>query len=164
MLKNMLIMLCLAFSAVCYGADQPDQQTLSIVKPDAVAAKRTGAILSRFEQEGLRIAALKMVQLTKAQAQSFYQEHQGKPFYDNLTTFMSSGPVVALVLEGPNAIQRTREVMGATNPREAQAGTLRKMYGASIDNNAVHGSDSPESAKREIAFFFKPHEIVNGTK
>ena len=135
------------------------EQTLSIIKPDAVAANHIGEIIARFEKAGLRIAAIKMVSLTKEKSQAFYAVHKDRPFFDKLTQFISSGPVVAMVLEGDNAIAKNREIMGATDPKKAAPGTVRADFAKSIDTNAVHGSDSPETAREEIAFFFEPKEI-----
>jgi nucleoside-diphosphate kinase len=135
------------------------EQTLSIIKPDAVAKNVIGKILSRFEDAGLRIAATKKLQLTREQAEAFYEVHKERPFYGELVSFMISGPVVVSVLEGENAMAKNRDLMGATNPKEAAAGTIRADFADSIDANAVHGSDSLENAKNEIAFFFKPEEI-----
>lgn len=139
------------------------QQTLSIIKPDAVDACLIGKILSRFEKEGLKIVATKMVHLTVEQAKAFYAVHAQRPFYKDLVTFMSEGPVVVSVLEGENAVQKHRTIMGATNPQEALAGTIRADFAQSIDRNAVHGSDSLENAKKEIAFFFKPNELFTAS-
>lgn len=135
------------------------EQTLSIIKPDAVAKNVIGKILSRFEDAGLRIAATKKLQLTQEQAEAFYEVHKARPFYGDLVSFMISGPVVVSVLEGENAMTKNRDLMGATNPKEAAAGTIRADFADSIDANAVHGSDSLENAKNEIAFFFKSEEI-----
>lgn len=135
------------------------EQTLSIIKPDAVAKNVIGKILSRFEDAGLRIAATKKMQLTKEQAEAFYAVHKERPFYNDLVSFMISGPVVVSVLEGENAMTKNRDLMGATNPKEAEAGTIRADFADSIDANAVHGSDSLENAATEIAFFFKSEEI-----
>lgn len=137
----------------------PEQQTLSIIKPDAVKKNLIGAIESRFEQAGLKIVALKMVHLTREQAEGFYAEHKGKPFFDGLVDFMTSGPVCVQVLSGEDAIARNRELMGATNPKDAAPGTIRADYAESVGVNTAHGSDSPESAEREIAYFFEPGEI-----
>jgi nucleoside-diphosphate kinase len=137
------------------------EQTLSLIKPDAVQNRHIGEIITRFEKNGLKIAALKMVQLKPEQAQAFYKVHQGKPFYRDLTQFMASGPIVAIVLSGPNAIAKNRELMGATDPKKADPGTIRKDFAKSVTANAAHGSDSLESAKEEIAFFFNSDEIVN---
>ncbi|VVC76309.1 Nucleoside diphosphate kinase [Aquicella siphonis] len=137
----------------------PIERTLSIIKPDAVSKHVIGQIISRFEKGGLRIAAAKMLHLTKAQAEQFYAVHQSRPFFPALVSFMSSGPVLVQVLEGENAIARNREIMGATNPKDAAPGTIRADFADSIDHNAVHGSDAPETARQEIAFFFQPHEI-----
>lgn len=135
------------------------ERTLSIIKPDAVAKNVIGEILSRFEKNGLVVVAARMQQLTRTQAEGFYAEHNGRPFFPALVEFMTSGPVVVQVLEGENAIARNRELMGATNPKEAAAGTIRADFAQSIDANAVHGSDSAASAAREIAYFFKNSEI-----
>ena len=135
------------------------ERTLSIIKPDAVAKNVIGEIYARFEQAGLRIVASKMLQLTNESAGGFYAEHQGKGFYGDLIEFMTSGPVMVQVLEGENAVATNRELMGATNPAEAAPGTIRAAYANSIDANAVHGSDSPTSAEREVNYFFKPEEI-----
>lgn len=135
------------------------EQTLSIIKPDAVAKNVIGKILSRFEDAGLRVAATKKVQLSKADAQAFYAVHSERPFFNDLVSFMISGPVVITVLEGDNAVTTNRELMGATNPKEAEAGTIRADFADSIDANAVHGSDSLENAKIEIEFFFAKREI-----
>ncbi len=137
----------------------PEQQTLSIIKPDAVKKNLIGAIESRFEQAGLKIVALKMVHLSREQAEGFYAEHKGKPFFDGLVDFMTSGPVCVQVLSGENAIARNRELMGATNPQEAEAGTIRADFAETIDANAVHGSDSTASAEREVKYFFDDKEI-----
>ena len=135
------------------------ERTLSIVKPDAVGKNVIGKIYSRFETNGLRIVASKMLRLSDAVAGGFYAEHRERPFFPALIEFMTSGPVVVQVLEGENAIAKNRELMGATNPQEAAEGTIRADFASSIDANAVHGSDSPESATREIAYFFAASEI-----
>lgn len=135
------------------------QQTLSIIKPDAVAKNAIGDIVSRFEKAGLTVVAMRMENLTKEKAGGFYAEHDGKPFFADLVSFMTSGPCVVQVLEGEDAIAKNRELMGATNPKEADAGTIRADFAESIDANAVHGSDSPESAAREISYFFEDQEI-----
>lgn len=135
------------------------ERTLSIIKPDAVANNVIGQILSRFENNGLKIVAAKMLCLSPEQAGGFYAEHEGKPFYEPLIAFMTSGPVMVQVLEGESAIVKNREIMGSTNPKEAAAGTIRADFAQSIDANAVHGSDSAASAAREIAYFFAPAEI-----
>ncbi|QWA09734.1 nucleoside-diphosphate kinase [Sodalis ligni] len=140
------------------------ERTFSIVKPNAVAKNVIGAIYARFESAGLKIVAAKMLQLTRAQAEGFYAEHQGKPFFDGLVGFMISGPVVVQVLEGEDAVRRNREIMGATNPANALAGTLRSDYADSLTENAVHGSDAVESAAREIAYFFSEDEICPRTR
>ncbi|MEK9712124.1 MAG: nucleoside-diphosphate kinase [Thalassolituus sp.] len=135
------------------------ERTLSIVKPDAVGKNVIGEILSRFEKAGLQIVAAKMVKLDDEKAGGFYAEHKERPFFGDLVSFMTSGPVVVQVLEGENAIAKNRELMGATNPKEADAGTIRADFAESIDANAVHGSDSAASAEREIAYFFSAEEI-----
>jgi len=135
------------------------ERTFSIVKPDAVAKNVIGEIYSRFEKGGLRIVASKMLQLTKDQAEGFYAVHNERPFFNDLVSFMISGPVMIQVLEGENAIARNREIMGATNPAEAEAGTIRADFAESIDENAVHGSDAPETAAQEINFFFSTDEL-----
>jgi nucleoside-diphosphate kinase len=136
------------------------EKTLSIIKPDATAKKHIGEILSRFEKGGLKIVAAKMKHLTKEEAEGFYAVHQERPFFKDLVDFMISGPVLISVLEGEGAIGKNRELMGATNPKEAAPGTIRADFADSIDANAVHGSDGPDTAKTEIAYFFKDEEIV----
>jgi len=136
------------------------ERTLSIINPDATRRNLTGAINERFEKVGLRIVAQKRLWLSRAQAEQFYAMHKARPFFNDLCAFMSSGPVVAQVLEGDNAIQRNRDIMGATNPANAAAGTIRKDFAESIEANSVHGSDAPETAKQEIAFFFSGLELV----
>ena len=135
------------------------EQTLSIIKPDAVKKGVIGKILDRFESDGLRIVATKKIQLSTADAQNFYAVHKSRPFYGELVEFMTSGPVVVSVLEGDNAVLRNRELMGATNPKEAKPGTIRADFAENIDANAVHGSDSLENANIEIAFFFSKTEL-----
>jgi nucleoside-diphosphate kinase len=130
------------------------ERTLSIIKPDAVAKNVIGEIVSRFENNGLQIVASKMLHLGKEQAEGFYAVHKERPFYNDLVSFMISGPVVVQVLEGENAISKNRELMGATNPAEADAGTIRADFATTVDENAVHGSDAPETAAEEIKFFF----------
>lgn len=137
------------------------EQTLSIIKPDAVAKNVTGQINSRFEAAGLQIVAQKMLRLSDELAGGFYAEHKERPFYSDLVAFMTSGPVVVQVLEGEGAILKNRELMGATNPAEADAGTIRADFAKSIDANAVHGSDSPASAAREIAYFFASSDLCS---
>lgn len=136
------------------------ERTLSIIKPDATKRNLTGKIVSKFEDAGLRVVASKRIHLSSAQAGAFYAEHSARPFYGELVEFMSSEPVVVQVLEGEGAITKNREVMGATDPAEAAAGTIRKEFAISKGENSVHGSDSPESATREIAFFFSGLELV----
>jgi len=135
------------------------EQTLSIIKPDAVAKNVIGQILTRFEQAGLKPVAAKMMHLTREQAEGFYAVHKERPFFGDLVNFMIQGPVFVQALQGENAIAKNREIMGATNPKEAAPGTIRADFAESIDANAVHGSDAPETAKTEIAFFFKDSEI-----
>lgn len=135
------------------------EKTLSIIKPDAVKKNVIGKIIDRFESNGLRIAAMKKVQLSQSDAQEFYAIHKSRPFFNDLVAFMVSGPVVVMVLEGLNAVAKNRELMGATNPKEAAAGTIRADFAESIDANAVHGSDSLENAEKEIKFFFAEREI-----
>lgn len=135
------------------------ERTLSIIKPDAVARGATGEILRRFEAEGLRIIALKMLTLTEELARGFYAVHRERPFYDSLVSFMTSGPVVVSVLEGEDAIARNRRIMGPTNSAEAPPGTIRGDFGTDIERNAVHGSDGPDTARVEIAYFFNATEI-----
>ncbi|WP_457755773.1 nucleoside-diphosphate kinase [Thermodesulfatator indicus] len=137
----------------------PVERTLSLIKPDGVERNLIGQVLSFFEKGGLKIVAMKMLHLTKAQAEEFYIVHKERPFYQELTEYMASGPIVAIVLEGENAIAKCREIMGATDPAEAAEGTIRKTFALSKGENTVHGSDSPESAAREIAFFFSELEI-----
>jgi nucleoside-diphosphate kinase len=135
------------------------ERTFSIIKPDAVAKNVIGQILSRFEENGLRVVAAKMLQLTQQQAEGFYAEHKERGFFNDLVSFMISGPVMMQVLEGENAVLKNRELMGATNPKDAAAGTIRADFATSIDENAVHGSDALETAKREIAYFFTDAEL-----
>ena len=136
------------------------QRTLSIVKPDAVEAGASGDILSRFERAGLRIIALKKLQMTRQQAEGFYAVHRERPFFDSLVAFMTEGPVVVSALEGPDAIALNRELMGPTDSTKAEAGTIRGDFGTDIERNAVHGSDAPETARVEIAYFFNATEIL----
>ncbi|WP_319782173.1 nucleoside-diphosphate kinase [Oceanisphaera sp. IT1-181] len=140
------------------------ERTFSIIKPDAVAKNLVGAIYQRFEAAGLKIVAAKMVHLDNAKAEGFYAEHSERPFFKALVDFMTSGPVMVQVLEGENAVLRHREIMGATNPADALAGTIRADYADSIDENAVHGSDAPASAAREIAYFFSDAELCPRTR
>ena len=136
------------------------ERTLSIIKPDAVRRNLTGAIVARFESGGLRVVAQKRLRLSMAQAQAFYAVHSARPFFSSLCTFMISGPVVVQVLEGENAVLRNREIMGATDPAKAAAGTIRKDFAESIEANSVHGSDAADTAAKEISFFFSELEIV----
>jgi nucleoside-diphosphate kinase len=140
------------------------ERTLSIVKPDAVAKNNIGEVLRRFEQAGLKVIAARMLHLSPVQAQAFYAVHKERPFYNDLVKFMTSGPVLVQVLEGENAIARNREVMGATDPKKAAPGTIRADLASNVEENAVHGSDAPETAKDEIAFFFKDGEICPRTR
>lgn len=136
------------------------EQTLSIIKPDGVAKGLIGDIIKRFYNNGLRIRAMKMLHLTKGEAERFYIVHKERPFYNSLTDFMSSGPIVVMVLEGEDAIKKNREIMGATNPKDAAPGTIRRDFGTDVEKNTVHGSDSPESAAFEIGYFFSSLELV----
>ncbi len=136
------------------------ERTLAIIKPDAVASKNAGKIIDMLESNGFSIIGMKKAHLTKEQAKKFYIVHKERPFYDSLTTFMSEGPIIVMVLEKENAIEDYRKLMGATNPEEAEEGTIRKMFGTNIERNAVHGSDSKESANFEIPFFFNELELV----
>ena len=137
------------------------ERTLSIIKPDAVAKNVIGQIYSRFEQAGLRVVAARMAHLSKSEAEGFYAVHRGRPFFNDLVSFMTSGPVMIQVLEGENAIVRNRDLMGATDPKKAAAGTIRKDFAQSIDANAVHGSDAPDTAQVEIAYFFPSSHIFS---
>ena len=140
------------------------ERTISIIKPDAVAKNAIGEIYARFEKDGLKIIAAKMMHLSKEQAGAFYAVHKERPFYNDLVAFMTSGPVMVQVLEGENAIAKNREIMGATNPKDAAPGTIRADFATTVDENAVHGSDGPDTAKAEIAFFFKDNEICPRTR
>jgi nucleoside-diphosphate kinase len=135
------------------------ERTFAIIKPDAVAARFTGSILQRIESEGFQIRAMRMVNLSQKEAEGFYAVHRERPFFKSLTAFMSSGPAVVLALEAPDAIRKWRTLMGATDPAKADAGTLRKEFGRSIENNATHGSDAPETAAFELAYFFSGMEL-----
>ena len=137
------------------------QRTLCLIKPDAVKRDLIGAILDMIQKKGLKIAALKMVRLSKAEAEGFYAVHKERPFFDSLTSYMSSGPIVAAVLEGEDAVARYRTLMGATNPANAEAGTIRKAYAVDVEANSVHGSDAPETAVAEIAYFFSTLKIIS---
>lgn len=172
MFKNILvIVLCLFCMSSSNAAEKLENQhlkqtmikerTLSIIKPDAVAANIIGKIDEKIERVGLKIIAMKMLHLTRHQAEKFYEIHRERPFFNDLVTFMSSGPVVVQVLEGDNAVVKNREIMGATNPNDAAPGTIRKEFAKSIDANCVHGSDSIENAKNEIVFFFSDSEIFS---
>ena len=135
------------------------ERTLSIIKPDGVKKNVVGECFARFEKGGLKIIATRMLRLSKQQAEEFYGVHKGRPFYESLVSYMISGPVVVSALQGENAIQKNRQIMGATDPKKAEPGTIRRDFAESIDANVVHGSDAPETAKNEIAFFFKDNEI-----
>jgi len=135
------------------------ERTLSIIKPDGVAKGLIGEVIKRFETAGLKIVAMKMIHISKKEAEGFYAVHQGKPFYNSVTDFMSSGPCVVLILEGPNAIVKNRELMGATNPKDAAPGTILREYASDIERNIVHGSDAPETAAYEMGYFFNALEI-----
>ncbi|MBZ0238657.1 MAG: nucleoside-diphosphate kinase [Deltaproteobacteria bacterium] len=136
------------------------ERTFSIIKPDAVKKNAIGGVTAKLEEGGLRVIASRMVRLTEAQAKAFYAVHKDRPFYGDLVKFMTEGPVVVQVLEGENAILKNREIMGATNPEKADAGTIRKLFGTNIERNAVHGSDAPETAAQEIAFFFSGADLA----
>ncbi len=136
------------------------ERTLAIIKPDAVERNLIGEIIREIEGAGLKVVAMKMIHLTKRQAEGFYYVHREKPFFNSLTDYMSSGPVVVMVLEGEGAIEKWRRLMGATDPQKAEEGTIRKRFGINVERNSVHGSDSPESAKYEISYFFNSLEIV----
>ncbi len=140
------------------------ERTLSIIKPDAVGKNLIGQILGRYEAAGLRVVAARMLHLSQEKAEGFYAEHKGRPFFEPLVSFMTSGPVLVSVLEGENAIAHHRDLMGATNPAEAAPGTVRADFARTIDENAVHGSDSPKSAEREIAYFFSADEVCDRTR
>lgn len=140
------------------------ERTLSIIKPDAVGKNHIGAIISRFEKGGLTVVAAKMIHMTPQQAKDFYAVHKERPFFKDLVQFISSGPVLVMCLEGPDAIKKNRDIMGATNPKDAAPGTIRADFASSIDANAVHGSDAPETARNEISFFFSQKEICPRTK
>ena len=140
------------------------ERTLSIVKPDGVRENLIGEVLKRFEAAGLKVVALRMTALNRKQAESFYAVHKARPFFGSLTAFMSSGPIVASVLEGENAIARNRELMGATDPAKAAPGTIRKDFASSVEQNIVHGSDAPDTAKEEIGFFFSQSDLVMGAR
>ncbi|MGB2246290.1 MAG: nucleoside-diphosphate kinase [Alcanivorax sediminis] len=140
------------------------ERTLSIIKPDAVAKNVIGDIVARFEKADLKVVAMKMVHLSDEQAGGFYAEHKERPFFNDLVSFMTSGPVVVQVLEGEDAVAKNRDLMGATNPKEAAAGTIRADFAQTIDENAVHGSDSTESAAREVAYFFSDEELCPRTR
>lgn len=140
------------------------ERTLSIVKPDAVSRNLVGAVVHKLEEGGLQVVAQRMVRLTTEQARAFYAVHKERPFYNDLVAFMTEGPVVVQVLEGDNAIARNREIMGATNPEEAADGTIRKLYGTNIERNACHGSDSPENAAIECAFFFSGADLASTSR
>lgn len=149
---GMLVLCCQTLTA-------ETTQTLTIVKPDAVSANHIGEIIARFEKGNLTVVALKMTKLSQEQAQQFYAVHKDRPFYPQLVTLMTSGPVVTMVLEGDGAVAKAREIIGATNPKNAAPGTIRADFAKSVTENAIHGSDSNENAANEIAFFFKPQEI-----
>jgi len=136
------------------------ERTLSIIKPEVVARNQIGAILQHVEQTGLRIVATRMLQLDRRQAEGFYDVHRERPFFQSLVQFMTSGPVVVSVLEGDDAIARYRKLMGATDPEQADAGTLRKLFGTNVEHNAVHGSDAPDTARTEVAYFFGEADLV----
>ncbi len=165
-LFSILLGVCTAFFGVpAWSQEKIPQplveQTLCIIKPDAVSANQIGGIIQMIEASGLRVVALKMAKLNESQVRQFYSVHKDRPFYKDLVAYMSSSPIVVQVLEGPDAVKAYRDLMGATNPAEAAPNTIRANYGQSIEKNAVHGSDSAENAKAEINFFFKPAEIYS---
>jgi len=137
------------------------EKTFSIIKPNAVKKNKIGEIIAKFEQNGLKIAAAKLVRMERSQCELFYAEHKERPFFGELVSFMTSGPVMLMVLSGPGAVEKNRKIMGATDPKKAEPGTIRALYGDSVGENAVHGSDSPASAAREIGIFFEHNELVN---
>ena len=137
------------------------EKTFSIIKPNAVNKNVMGAIIQKFEENGLKIGAAKLVKMERSKCEEFYAEHKARPFFGELVDFMTSGPVMLMCLYGENAIEKNRTIMGATDPAKADAGTIRKLFGDSVGENAVHGSDSPASAQRELGLFFEPHELVN---
>lgn len=140
------------------------QKTLSIIKPDAVGKNHIGEIITRFEKKGLQVVAAKMKHLSKEEAEGFYAVHKARPFFKDLVSFMITGPVLIMVLEGEDAIKKNRDIMGATNPKDAAPGTIRADFASSIDENAVHGSDAPETASFEISYFFGPEEVLVRTR
>jgi nucleoside-diphosphate kinase len=162
-----ITLIACVLGAFVYGASKAPQkesgaeQTLSIIKPDAVAADHIGAIIDRFEKAGLHVVAAKMTKLTQKQAEDFYAVHKERPFFKDLVTYMVSGPIFVQVLEGDNAVAVNRKIMGATNPAKAEQGTIRADFGTDVQRNAAHGSDSVENAKTEISFFFKPDQIYS---
>lgn len=155
------LLMAIAAPFSLFADDPAQQQTLAIIKPDGVVNKHIGEIISRFEKNGLQVAAVKMIHMSPEQASEFYAVHKDRPFYKDLVKMMSSGPVVVMVLEGNNAVAKNRELIGATDPKQAEKGTIRADFGVSKTENTMHGSDSVENAELEIAFFFQPEEIVN---
>src|SRR5690606_16837258 len=145
---------------IVQGAQMPVEMTFSIIKPNAVKKNAIGAIIKKFEDNGLKVAAAKLVRLTRAQCEEFYAEHKERPFFGELVNFMTSGPVLLMALKGENAVSKNREIMGATDPAKAAPGTVRAEFGDSVGENAVHGSDSPASAERELKLFFDQSEFV----
>lgn len=164
MLKIFLFLIAFMGPVIAFGMDTSPQQTLAIIKPDGVANKHVGDIISRFEKNDLQVAAIKMMRMTPEQASEFYAVHKERPFFNELVKMMSSGPVVVMVLEGDDAVKKNREMMGATDPKQAEKGTIRADFAKSKSENTMHGSDSLENAQIEIDFFFKPEEIVNSNK
>jgi nucleoside-diphosphate kinase len=164
MKKIIIAMLALLCGTMVQAAEKEtvammQEKTLSIIKPDAVAANHIGQIIARFEKAGLKVVAAKMTKLSKSEAERFYLVHKDRPFYKDLVAYMSSGPIFVQVLEGEDAVIKNRDLMGATNPKNADKGTIRADFGTDVQSNAVHGSDSQENAKKEISFFFKKNEI-----
>lgn len=148
---------------MAHPTTQTLEQTLSIIKPDAVGQNQIGNIIEYFERDGLSIVAARMMHLTKKQAEDFYEIHKARPFFQELVDFMTSGPILVMVLEGENAVMKNRQIMGPTDPTKAPEGTIRADFATSIERNAIHGSDSPQTAKDEIAFFFKQNDICHRT-
>jgi nucleoside-diphosphate kinase len=156
-----LLFLSTSVFSILHAKDSIQERTLSIIKPDGVAAHHIGEIIAQFEKKDLNVVGIKMLHLSKERAGEFYAIHKNKPFYAALVEFMTSGPIVVMVLEGKDAIARNRKIMGSTDPKKAEKGTLRRRFAKSVQQNTVHGSDAPETAKTEIAFFFTPEEIFS---
>lgn len=159
-----LILLALTLCGAVQASPSGKEQTLSIIKPDAVGANRIGEVVALLERGGLQVVAMKMMHLTQQQAEAFYAVHKERSFYPELVEYMISGPVVVMALEGPDAVLANRQIMGATNPEEAQPGTIRAQFGRNIQENAVHGSDSVENGRKEVNFFFHENELLKRTR